>query len=164
MASVNAPGNAEKDAAAYIGLLDAPKQVNKKKKIGTQGYCMGGALVMRTAASLPDRVGAGGSFHGGGLVSDKPDSPHLLAPKIKAKMYFGVAMSDDKTRPDDKVKLKEAFILAKNPAEVELYSTCYHGWCVPDMPKQQDGTPTYDKAEADRAWGKLLALYKAGLA
>jgi carboxymethylenebutenolidase len=164
MASVGAPGAAEKDAIAYIGFLDAQKQVNTKRKIGTQGYCMGGALVMRTAATVPDRVGAGGSFHGGNLVTDKPDSPHLLAPKIKAKMYFGVAMSDDKQRPDDKVKLKEAFEAAGNPAEVELYSTCYHGWCVPDMPKQADGTPTYDKAEADRAWGKLVALYKAGLA
>ena len=164
MASVNAPGNPEKDAVAYIGFLDAQKQVNTKKKIGTQGYCMGGPLVMRTAATVPDRVGAGGSFHGGNLVTDKPDSPHLLAPKIKAKMYFGVAMSDDKTRPDDKVKLKEAFEAAGNPAEVELYSTCYHGWCVPDMPKQPDGTPTYDKAEADRAWGKLTALYKGALA
>jgi len=164
MTSVGAAGNAEKDAIAYIGFLDAQKQVNTKRKIGTQGYCMGGALVMRTAATVPDRVGAGGSFHGGNLVTDKPDSPHLLAPKIKAKMYFGVAMSDDKTRPDDKVKLKEAFETAGNPAEVELYSTCYHGWCVPDMPKQPDGTPTYDKAEADRAWGKLTALYKGALA
>jgi len=164
MASVNAAGNAEKDAVAYIAFLDAQKQVNTKKKIGTQGYCMGGGLVMRTAATVPDRVGAGGSFHGGNLVTDQPDSPHLLAPKIKAKMYFGVAMSDDKQRPGDKVKLKEAFEAAGNPAEVELYSTCYHGWCVPDMPKQTDGTATYDKAEADRAWGKLLALYKAGLA
>jgi len=164
MGSVNAAGNAEKDAVAYIAFLDAQKQVNTKKKIGTQGYCMGGALVMRTAATVPDRVGAGGSFHGGGLVTDKPDSPHLLAPKIKAKMYFGVAMSDDKQQPDAKDKLKEAFIAAKNPAEVEVYSTCYHGWCVPDMPKQADGTPTYDKAEADRAWGKLLALYKKSLA
>jgi carboxymethylenebutenolidase len=164
MTSVTAEGNAEKDAVAYIAFLDAQKQVNTKKKIGTQGYCMGGALVMRTAATVPDRVGAGGSFHGGGLVNDTPNSPHLLAPKIKAKMYFGVAMSDDKQRPGDKDKLKEAFIAAGNPAEIEVYSTCYHGWCVPDMPKQGDGTPTYDKAEADRAWGKLTALYKGALA
>ncbi len=167
MASVNAPGNAEKDAIAYIDFLDAQKQVNTKKKIGTQGYCMGGALVVRTAATKPDRVGAGGSFHGGGLVSTKPDdpnSPHLLAPKIKAKMYFAIAMSDDKTQPDAKDKLKEAFIAAGNPAEIEVYGTCYHGWCVPDMPKQGDGTPTYDKAEADRAWGKLLVLYKKSIA
>jgi carboxymethylenebutenolidase len=164
MASVTADGNAEKDAVAYIAFLDAQKQVNTKKKIGTQGYCMGGALVLRTAATVPDRVGAGGSFHGGGLVTDKPNSPHLLAPKIKAKMYFGIAMSDDKQQPDAKDKLKEAFIAAGNPAEIEVYSTCYHGWCVPDMPKQADGTPTYDKAEADRAWGKLTALYKGALA
>lgn len=164
MGSVNAPGAAEKDAVAYIAFLDAQKQVDTKKKIGTQGYCMGGALVMRTAATVPDRVGAGGSFHGGGLVTDKPDSPHLLAPKIKAKMYFGIAMSDDKQQPDAKVKLKEAFIAANNPAEIEVYETCYHGWCVPDMPKQGDGSPTYNKAEADRAWGKLLGLYKGSLA
>jgi carboxymethylenebutenolidase len=86
MASVNAPGNGEKDAAAYVAFLDAQKEVNKARKIGTQGYCMGGALVVRTAASVPDRIGAGASFHGGGLVTDKPDSPHLLAPKIQARM------------------------------------------------------------------------------
>jgi carboxymethylenebutenolidase len=164
MASVNAAGNAEKDAVAYIGFLDAQKQVNTKKKIGTQGYCMGGPLVMRTAATVPDRVGAGGSFHGGGLVTKEPSSPHLLAPKIKAKMYFGIAMSDDKQQPDAKDKLKEAFVLANNPAEIEVYQTCFHGWCVPDMPKQADGTPTYDQAEADRAWGKLVGLYKGALA
>src|SRR6202162_1478746 len=95
MASVNASGNAENDAAAYVAFLDAQKEVNKAKKIGIQGYCMGGALVVRSAASLPDRIGAGASFHGGGLVTDKPDSPHLLAPKIKARMYFGIASNDD---------------------------------------------------------------------
>jgi carboxymethylenebutenolidase len=164
MASVTADGNAEKDAVAYIAFLDAQKQVNKSKKIGTQGYCMGGGLVMRTAATVPDRVGAGGSFHGGGLVTDKPNSPHLLAPKIKAKMYFGIAHSDDKTQPDAKDKLKEAFVAANNPAQIEVYQTCFHGWCVPDMPKQGDGTPTYDKAEAEKAWAKLTALYKGALA
>jgi carboxymethylenebutenolidase len=164
MGSVTADGAAEKDAIAYIEFLDKQKQVNKSKKIGSQGYCMGGGLVMRTAATVPDRIGAGGSFHGGGLVTDKPNSPHLLAPKIKAKMYFGIAMSDDKQQPDAKDKLKEAFVAAGNPAEIEVYGTCYHGWCVPDMPKQPDGTPTYDKAEAERAWAKLTALYKSGLA
>jgi len=164
MASVNAPGNAEKDAVAYIAFLDAQKQVNKSKKIGSQGYCMGGALVMRTAATLPDRVGAGGSFHGGGLVTDKPDSPHLLAPKIKAKMYFGIAMSDDKQQPDAKDKLKEAFIAANNPAEIEVYGDAYHGWCVSDMPKQADGASTYNKPDAEKAWAKLSALYKGSLA
>ncbi len=164
MGSVTADGNAEKDAIAYIAFLDAQKQVNKSKKIGTQGYCMGGGLVMRTAATVPDRVGAGGSFHGGGLVTDKPNSPHLLAPKIKAKMYFGIAMSDDKQQPDAKDKLKEAFIAAGNPAEISAYGDAYHGWCVMDMPKQADGTSTYNKPDAEKAWAKLTALYKGGLA
>jgi carboxymethylenebutenolidase len=164
MTSVTADGNAEKDAVAYIEFLDAQKQVNKSKKIGTQGYCMGGGLVMRTAATVPDRVGAGGSFHGGGLVTDKPNSPHLLAPKIKAKMYFGIAHSDDMQQPDAKDKLKEAFIAANNPATIKVYETCFHGWCVPDMPKQANGTPTYDKPEAEKAWAELTALYKGALA
>ena len=160
MASVNAPGNAEKDAIAYVGFLDAQKEVNKKKKIGTQGYCMGGPLVVKTAAALPDRIGAGASFHGGGLVTANPDSPHLLAPKIKARMYFGIASNDDMSQPDAKVKLKEAF----PAAEIEVYAGAQHGWCVPDMPAQPNGMPIYSKADAEKAWGKLVALYKAGLA
>ena len=130
MASVNAAGNAEKDAVAYVAFLDAQKQVNKAKKIGTQGYCMGGPLVVRTAAALPDRIGAGASFHGGGLVTDKPDSPHLLAPKIKARMYFGIASNDDARQPDAKDKLKEAFAAAKVAAEIEVYpEPCTAGAC-----------------------------------
>jgi carboxymethylenebutenolidase len=163
MASVNAPGNAEKDAAAYVAFLDAQKEVDKAKKIGTQGYCMGGPLVMKTAAALPDRVGAGASFHGGGLVTDGPDSPHLLAPKIKARMYFGIASNDDARQPDAKDKLREAFAAAKVPAEIEVYAGALHGWCIPDMPTQ-NGAPIYNKADAERAWGKLLALYKTALA
>src|SRR5882762_3698236 len=162
MASVNAAGNPEKDATAYVAFLDAQKEVNKAKKIGTQGYCMGGPLVVRTAAALPDRIGAGASFHGGGLVTDKPESPHLLAPKIKARMYFGVASNDDARQPDAKDKLKEAFAAAKVPAEIEVYAAL-HGWCVPDMPAQ-NGAPIYNKPDAERAWGKLVALYKAALA
>ncbi len=163
MASVNAPGNPEKDAAAYVAFLDAQKEVNKSKKIGTQGYCMGGPLVMRTAAALPDRIGAGASFHGGGLVTDKPDSPHLLAPKIKARMYIGVASNDDVRQPDAKDKLKQAFAAAQVPADIEVYPGALHGWCVPDMPLQ-NGTPIYNKPDAERAWGKLIDLYKAALA
>lgn len=163
MASLNAPGAAEKDAVAYIAFLDAQRQVNKAKKIGTQGYCMGGPLVVRTAAALPNRIGAGASFHGGGLVTDSPNSPHLLAPKIKARMYFGIASNDDMRQPDAKDKLKEAFAAAKVPAEIELYPGALHGWCVPDMPLQ-DGKPIYSRPDAERAWAKLVALYKMALA
>ena len=123
---------------------------------------MGGPLVVKTAAALPNRIGAGASFHGGGLVTDQPDSPHLLASKIKARMYFGIASNDDMRQPDAKDKLREAFSAAKVSAEIEVYAGAMHGWCVPDMPLQ-NGMPIYSKPDAERAWAKLLALYKAGL-
>ncbi len=163
MGSASAPGNPEKDAVAYVEFLEKQKPVNKSKKIGTQGYCMGGPLVVRTAATLPNRIGAGASFHGGGLVTDKPESPHLLAPKIKGRMYFGIAANDDKNQPDAKDKLKEAFAAAKVQAEIEVYPESQHGWCVSDMP-MQGRKPIYNKPDADRAWVKLVALYKAGVA
>jgi len=163
MASINAAGAAEKDAVAFVAFLDAQAAVNKAKKLGTQGYCMGGPLVVRTAAAVPDRIGAGASFHGGGLVNDTPRSPHLLAPKIKARMYFAIASNDDARQPDAKDKLREAFAAAKVPAEIEVYAGALHGWCVPDMPLQ-NGNPIYSKPDAERAWTKLVALYKAALA
>ena len=130
--------------------------------MGTQGYCMGGPLVVKTCATAPNRVGAGGSFHGGGLVTDKPDSPHLLASKIKGRMYFGIASNDDMRQPDAKDKLRESFAAAHVPAEIEVYSS-KHGWCVADMPHDQQG-PIYNMADAEKAWGKLVALYKTALA
>lgn len=163
IASITAAGAAEKDAAAFIRFLDSQQQVAKDKKIGTQGYCMGGPLVVRTAAAVSNRVGAGASFHGGGLVTNTPDSPHLLAPKIKARMYFAVAANDDARQPDAKDTLRQAFAAAKVPAEVELYAGTLHGWCIADMPRQ-GAEPIYNKPEAERAWTKLVALYKAALA
>ena len=151
-----AHGAAERDAVAYVAFLDAQPQVNKRKKIGTHGYCLGGAYVIKTAAVLPDRIGAGASFHGGFLATDKPNSPHLLAPKIKARLYFAIASDDDKREPAVKDKLKEAFAAAKVRAEIEVYPNALHGWCVPD-------SKSADKADVERAWGKLVALYKAAL-
>src|SRR5579864_509510 len=127
MTSVRAAGACEKDAVAYVEFLDSQKQVDKRKKIGTQGYCMGGPLVVRTCATIPERLGAGGSFHGGGLVTNGADSPHLLAPKIKARMYFGIAKNDDQRQPDGKDKLKESFAAANVAAEIEVYASL-HGW------------------------------------
>ena len=160
MGSINAAGAAEKDAAAFIAWLDQQKEVNGSKKIGTQGYCMGGPLVMRTAA-VSERIGAGGSFHGGNLVTNNPNSPHLLIPKIHARMYFGVAKNDDEQQPTAKDTLRDACAAAKVPAEIEVYPS-QHGWCMSDFVSATN--TIYDKPQADRAWGKLLALYKTALA
>ena len=157
VASFLAPGAAERDAAAYVAFLDAQRQVDKKRKIGTHGYCLGGQYILRTAAASPDRVGAGASFHGGFLVTDKPDSPHLLAPRIRARLYFAIASDDDQREPEVKNKLKEAFAAANVRAEIEVYPNALHGWCVPDS------SAADNKADAERAWGKLVALYKLEL-
>ncbi|WP_304177505.1 dienelactone hydrolase family protein [Phenylobacterium aquaticum] len=150
------PDAVTRDAVAFVAFLDAQKVTNRKAKAGVQGYCMGGPMTMQTAAALPARIGAGGSFHGGGLVTAAPDSPHLLVPKIKARFYFGVAMNDDQRQPDAKDQLKAAFAAANVPAKIEVYDGALHGWCVP-------GSAVYNPASAERAWGELLALYKAGL-
>jgi len=153
----NTPEAVARDSVTYVDWLDAQKVVSKKAKIGANGYCMGGALTVRTAAARPDRVGAGAPFHpGNGLVTDAPDSPHLLLPTIKAAFHFGLAGSDDMQKPDLKDKLKAACDAAKVAASIEVYPT-KHGWCVPD-------SQVYDKAQAERAWAAMLALYKANLA
>lgn len=151
-----AAGAVERDAVAYIDFLEAQKQVSKRKKIGVAGYCLGGAYVIKTAALFPNRVGAGVSFHGGFLATAKPDSPHLLAPKIKARLYFAIASDDDKREPEVKNKLREAFSAAKVRAEIEVYPTALHGWCVPDATHP-------NPPDAERAWSKLLALYRKAL-
>ena len=161
MGSITAPDAAERDASAYIPFLDAQANVDTSKKIGTQGYCMGGPLIVRTAAAQSDRIGAAASFHGGGLVTANENSPHLLAPNIQARMYFGIASNDDAQQPEAKDVLRETFADAGVAAEVEVYAGA-HGWCVTDMPAQ-GGTPIYDEADAERAWGKLTELYAAAL-
>ena len=162
MGGIGASGAAERDAAAFIAFLDQQKQVDSSKKVGVQGYCMGGPLTFRTAAAVPDRIGAGASFHGGGLVTQAPDSPHTMIPKMKARMYVAVASNDDARQPDAKDVLKKSFADAKVAGEIEVYKGL-HGWCVPDMPAEA-GKPIYEKGDAERAWTKLLALYKAALA
>ncbi len=154
---IQAPGAAERDAVAFVAWLDSQAAVKKTSKIGTTGYCMGGPLVMRTAAAVPDRIGGVGSFHGGGLVTDKPDSPHLLIPKMKARYLIAVADNDDKAQPGAKDILKTSFAAAKLPAEIEVYAEAMHGWCVP-------GSRVYHEAQAEKAWARLLATFKTALA
>jgi carboxymethylenebutenolidase len=160
---INQPGAIERDSTTYVAWLDAQPQVNRSRKIGTQGYCMGGPLVFKTAASNPDRVGAGATFHGGGLVTDKANSPHLLIPKMNSRMYIAIAASDDSKQPDAKDTLKSSFATSKVPAEVVVYEGTFHGWTVRDMPKQPDGSPTYNPPDAERAFNALLALYKKSI-
>jgi carboxymethylenebutenolidase len=148
------------DSTAYVKFLDAQAMVNKKAKMGVFGYCMGGPMTMQAAAANPTRVGAGASFHGGGLVTDKPDSPHLKAPTMKAQFYFAIATNDDQRQPDAKTKLAEAFKAANLPENQEVYEGCMHGWCVKDMPNGEDGKPLYNEAGAEKAWGELVALCK----
>ena len=145
------------DAKAFIGWLDGQPSVAKNKKVGTQGYCMGGPIAFRTAAAVPDRVGAVASFHGGGLVTAMPNSPHLQAAKSKAQFLVAIAANDDMRSPKDKDTLKETFESAKLPAEIEVYTGAAHGWCPPD-------SQVYNEALAEKAWGRLLALYGKALA
>jgi carboxymethylenebutenolidase len=145
------------DAKAFIGWLDQQASVAKNKKIGTQGYCMGGPMAFRTSAAVPDRVGAVASFHGGGLVTTMPNSPHLQASKTKAQFLIEIAENDDMRSPNEKNVLKETFAKANLPAEVEVYAGAAHGWCPPD-------SQVYNEPQAEKAWGRLLALYGKALA
>jgi carboxymethylenebutenolidase len=144
------------DAKAFVPWLDAQPAVDKKKKMGVTGYCYGGPFTLRTAAAFPSRIGAGGSFHGGGLVTDKPDSPHLLIPKIKAQYLFAIAANDDEKQPEAKTVLKEAFEKAHLHAEVEVYTGTMHGWCPPDA-------AVYNHDQAEKAWSRQLELFKTAL-
>ena len=150
------PEGTDRDALAYVAFLDAQKETDKGRKIGVQGYCMGGPLAFRTAAAAPGRIAAVASFHGGGLVTADPTSPHLLIPKTHAEFLIEVADNDDKKEPDVKDKLKAAFAQAKRPAKVEVFAGAAHGWTV-------KGSQVYNEAAAEQAWTNLLDLYERAL-
>lgn len=145
------------DAKAFIAFLDGQNAVDSQRGIGTTGYCMGGPMTMRTAAAVPERVAAGASFHGGRLVTDSEDSPHLLVPQMKAQYLFAIAENDDERQPEAKHVLREAFEKAGLPAEIEVYEGAMHGWCALD-------SRVYNEAQAERAWSRLLHLFDTALA
>lgn len=144
------------DAKAFAAWIDKQKSVDRKRKMATMGYCMGGPMVIRTAAALPARIGAAATFHSSALVTDKPDSPHLLIPKMKASALIAIAENDDQKAPKEKDQLRAAFLAAKLPSEVEVYAGAMHGWCPPDG-------RAYNEAQAEQAWSRLQALLMATL-
>jgi carboxymethylenebutenolidase len=150
------PDTAVTDAKAFVSFLDSQPSVERKRKIGTTGYCMGGPFVFRAAAALPDRIGAGATFHGGGLVTDKPDSPHVLIPQMKAHFLIAIAENDDTRQPEAKDVLRDAFAKAHLPAEIEVYAGTLHGWCPPD-------SQVYNREQAEKAWSRMLALFSSSL-
>jgi carboxymethylenebutenolidase len=145
------------DARAFVAWLDRQSEVDTSRGIGTTGYCMGGPMVMRTVAAVPDRLAAGATFHGGGLATSNADSPHLLIPQTRARMLHCVAENDDQNDPQAKVTLREAYAAAGIPAEIEVYEDAMHGWCAID-------SQVYHQAQAERAWSRLLNLFDSALA
>jgi len=144
------------DAKAFTAWLDQQPSVAKNRKMGTQGYCMGGPMAFRTAAAS-DRIGAVASFHGGGLVTPNPDSPLTMAAKTKASFLVAIATNDDMARPMEKDVLKDTFMKAGLSPEVEVYANSQHGWCPPD-------SGVYNEPQAEKAWSRLIALYGKALA
>jgi carboxymethylenebutenolidase len=157
LAGTLSPETALTDATAFVAYLDSQPTVDKKRKMGTTGYCMGGPFTMRTAASFPNRVGAAASFHGGGLVTDKPTSPHLLIPQMKAQYLVAIAENDDAREPESKNVLRDSFGKAHLSAEVEVYAGTKHGWCPPD-------SQVYNQEQAEKAWGRMMAVFSKALA
>ena len=145
------------DGRAFVAFLDKQPSVDTSRKIGTMGYCMTGSYTMRLAAAMPERIGAGASFHGGGLATDDPGSPHLLAPQMKAGFLIAIAANDDEKDPNAKILLRQAFDSAGVAAEIEVYQDTLHGWCPPD-------SVVYNEVQAERAWSRLLALFERELA
>jgi carboxymethylenebutenolidase len=150
------PDTTVTDAKAFVAFLDSQPSVDTKRKLGTTGYCMGGPFVFRTAATFPDRIGAGATFHGGGLVTDKPDSPHLLIPQMKAHFLIAIAENDDSRQPEAKDVLRDSFAKAHLPAEIEVYAGTLHGWCPPDA-------KVYNHDQAEKAWSRMLVLFSGSL-
>lgn len=144
------------DAKAYVAYLDAQSAVDVKRKIGTTGYCMGGPMVMRTAAAIPERIGAGGSFHGGGLVTNDAASPHLLIKNMQADLLIAVAANDDERAPNDKEVLRATVAKYGLKAEIEVYKGAMHGWCPPD-------SRVYHEKQAEQAWVRLLHTFENAL-
>src|SRR3984957_19072639 len=157
LAGTLTPDTAVTDAKAFVAFLDSQPSVDKKRKMATTGYCMGGPFVLRTAAALPDRIGAGATFHGGWLVTYKPNSPHLLIPQMKAHYLIAIAENDDQREPQAKNVLRDAFAKAHLPAEIEVYVGTQHGWCPPD-------SAVYNHDQAEKAWTRMLALFSSSLA
>lgn len=151
------PATARTDAQAFAGWLDAQAAVDTNRGVGTTGYCMGGPLVFETAAVVPGRIGAAATFHAGGLVTDQPDSPHLLIPRMRAHFLIAIAENDHQKQPEAKDVLRDAFAKAGLPAEIEVYAGTLHGWCPPD-------SAVYHAEQAERAWERMLALFKTALA
>lgn len=142
-----------RDARAFVAWLDGQKAVDTKRGVGTAGYCMTGPYTVVTAAAAPERIRVACSFHGGGLVTEANDSPHRILAQTTASFLIAIARNDDARAPGEKDTLREAAKAAGRPAEIEVYKAD-HGWCTLDA-------PAYDKAEADRAWGRMLALFKS---
>ncbi len=151
------PEGTVRDAKSFTAFLDAQPQVDRKRGLATTGYCMGGPMVIRTAAAVSGRIRAGATFHGGGFVTDTPDSPHRLIPALKGSYLIAIAANDDARAPTEKDVLRAAFVTAKRPAEIEVYPQTMHGWCPPD-------SKVYNPVQADRAWGRMLALFATALA
>ena len=156
LAGTLSPATALTDAGAFVAYLDNQPAVDKKRKMGTTGYCMGGPFVFRTAAAFPGRVAAAATFHGGGLATEKPESPHLLIPKMKAHFLIAIAENDDQREPEVKNILRESFAKAHLPAEIEVYAGTKHGWCPPD-------SAVYNADQAEKAWSRMMVLFKSAL-
>ena len=151
------PAMTTTDAVAFAGYLDRQGCVDRTRKIGTLGYCIGGAMAVRTAAAVAKRVGVVASFHGAALVTEEASSPHLLVPKTRARALFAIAQSDDEKNPIAKALLRRAYDEANLPAEIEVYAGTRHGWCSLDA-------KVYDPVQAELAWSRLLAVFGEALA